>query len=531
MSIAEGDAFEKFLRDVWATWLAGDATPVQGGGRTRPPQKEWGVSPILGMTLFGLCSSLLKREDLPSGFTFDAQTRTLQFTAEAFMDFVRTIPLLHELRDDQMQRLLYEDEGLWKRVVRLVTHWYEEWRNNALDWSTIVGEALAERTRECLGIEAAEIRFPGVFVVGYAGAEHRWGLRTEEQLRQLMGIDDVTGALAKLVVLRAHERADLLQQATPVTSQMVTERPVPETVVRPDLKDLNALRLTANREYDLLLVQAIHSVEYFGVSPAPDYLVQQIVEAFTPNAATTTEARAWKYREALFRLEEEDWVEQDRRLPKAWRTHLKPDWRNLLLLPEWVLRHRDRVKKQHWQALLGAQAVQSIFKNEELLLRMVDAVAPTLSMDDDVLTTYAEKLADAASTVRGRGGERLLHRAEELLRGFTGESSHARKAWVTIASKHLKSSIRAPEFYLAVAMLDDEGLVALVQSDAWELRHDFERIAWGAIRAGHVATVRRLATTLDAVPDHWFKDRRYMELLQQWCDEAAHEETDTDTVT
>jgi hypothetical protein len=250
-----------------------------------------------------------------------------------------------------------------------------------------------------------------------------------------------------------------------------------------------ALRMNVAREYDLLVLQVIISIELLASSPAPRVLVQHVVDSI---ATPATKGRSeWRFAEALHRLTTEGWLEdRDWPDPLALLTCLHPhsalgDLRTDLV--KWLLENRSLVPTSDWQNMLARSASMGV--DDSSLLRIVDVVESTFEPGTDVVITFVTELVRAGH----------LERAASLLDRYGGETPRAEKAWLQIAERHLWNGTDEIGLLRALGMLDGGTLAKIVTDNERRLSGNFPRLASIAKQRGHLPVLQQIAAILDTI--------------------------------
>jgi len=273
-------------------------------------------------------------------------------------------------------------------------------------------------------------------------------------------------------------------------------RPPPD----PWTEKAEALRANVSRQYDVLILQVIISIERLGISPAPGYLVRRYVDNFT-SASELAMAREWRFKEAIHRLETEGWTgaenpkhntERRRYTCRHAKFALGDVIEELIL---WLLANPKLVDDaDDWRTLLGkrAAAYAAWHEKQNLLERIVDTVVPTLDPAADLILTYAKQLADSNH----------LARATALLGIYNGDSPRTQEVWVTIAERHLRELDDPSKLCEALTKIDDETAMQVLRRELWLLDNRFAWLIACVHGAGHLPTMERMARLLDAIkPD------------------------------
>lgn len=491
MPVGDHGILVAFLRDIWITWLVADATPENGGKRASPPSNEWGNSPEQTSTLFALCSKLIALPDLPAGFLFDVSSRTLRFRKKRFEGLLKSEgSAVRELRSDQRERILYDKHGLRKRLVRLNSYWYEDWRQDRIDWPAILPVRLAQRTEELFKVRVKEVTFPGTFVNGYAESEHVWAIRSDQEMCQLGTGDNARDAVETFFKETPGNRARLLQarkadaieakggsdglqgdqlpaerfqklsepHVEPVQNQLLVLQEGPQVAEPPQ----GAVRVEPTDEDELMLLEVVSGLEHLGLAFSPAYLVARIMEDFSGTQALPAEVRSYRFRRALGRLQDHDWMEQDlgarERPENALLKTTGPPRGNIDMSPElvaWLLRNPTSTDLETWRLVLGPRAVSCVSGRPELQRAIIDDVAAGIGGRRAIHVGYAQALLE--------DGEITL--ALQCLERFHGDPVLARETWVALAEEAVfDRSVDSLRTLLAAFLKADEDTVkALVR--------------------------------------------------------------------
>jgi hypothetical protein len=244
------------------------------------------------------------------------------------------------------------------------------------------------------------------------------------------------GLTENIELFRIHDaraRVAAIQAATNVTRQ------VDEMVER--------IRADPAREYDSLVLRAIDRIEGYGVSPAPWYLIQRVVDSYS--SPCSGEASEYRLQEAIHRLGIERLVKSGGFATQTYSLVHQGASYGDLYFPAWLARHHSEVLPEHLALLLGEHAARAaVLARTEVLLPLLDAVQPILDFATPLRARWAEAAAANAP-----------ERAEELMRAFTGEHAYGQEAWSDIA---LYGSREPARFLANIAYLDDDGLMWLL---------------------------------------------------------------------
>jgi hypothetical protein len=304
---------------------------------------------------------------------------------------------------------------------------------------------------------------------------------------------------------------------------------------------LGALRLNPQRDFDVLVLQAIAQIEYYGLSPAPLYLVQGMVETFW-SIKSHAESK-YRVQQALGRLKADGLVHEpdpDSRFghihdltqlvnvfidegigshggteqlfsSEAWsvndvQEHLRYGDIDTI---SWVVTHTDAVRKHHFKKLLGERVVREASEYDpEKFEAVIAAVEPILEPDAELRLLYATSAAARHSH----------DHAERLLRETKGAPTTAMQdAWMELASR----TLLVPErFFSYLPKLDEEHLLKLVRLASFNLTGNMLKrlVINGAIsHPENMPALNRLARVIDDVyPRECIRSR-----LAEWMEEAT----------
>jgi hypothetical protein len=525
MSIANREALHAFLRDTWLTWLVGDATPERGGERTEPPPNSWGVSPLLTQLLFTASQKLLAANELPASFRFDEQSRTLQFERSAFCQLVKQndAPGLPDAKkhvdEDARDRVLFDKNGLGKRVVRLMRYCGTEWRESKIDWLRILPKNLITETEKLFKLQISDARFNGVLLNGYDEGEHVWALRAADEVCRLMKASDLPGAVEAFFALSPRDRAELLvgQVETDVASVKIA-------VPTPDWSRL-AHQTPEGRSddpYDLLVLRAINAIFQLDLPSAPRELIQKAVDRFSLRNPPSDSAATDRLDVALLRLSQQLWIEHapyDHSLQDA-------SWFMITPLPigfDEIIPNilSEEFNKGIWSVLL--KAVLDKRCRHDDLLDAADVLDQWFAQDDllrraaaNALINYTEFVPPSATR------ELLVSSAAKMLRRFVNERAGAE--WRRIAEFYLIDVRSVASFLDATTYFENYDVARFVKVHSWRLREEFRWIADTPIKDPMLRpAMERLSRGLDRV-DFPGKDHiNFSETFAHWCEEATEQ--------
>jgi len=332
--------------------------------------------------------------------------------------------------------------------------------------------------------------------------------QSDSSHRLVLLVPFIVTAGVELTLIRVAESAEFKRPFEKATGDGARAPSGQKKIAGPSI-DVQELRADLAREYDTLVLQAVVSVEHFGLTPAPDYLVRLITNSFATSIPPTEEARSYRFGEAIYRLQREGRIEQDRVTPDCWHANQANIAIGILPLVSWVIDNRQAILRAHWRTLLGEEAVRAT-SDPKALLSIVDVGAALLAPDDGLLKVYADALERLAGVSGNEYRERLLQRCGEL------RPSRA---------KHLAGLLheenRMDEFLTLASGLDDNQLAQLVPRISFDLRRMFERLARHAIFSkAHLPIIKRIAAALDDVQFARLNERRFAAELERWCDET-----------
>ncbi len=427
MSIADREAFHAFLCDSWVTWLVADATPEKGGDRSAPPRSPWGASPLRTQLLFTAWSKLVAANSLPSTFTFDAETRSLQFARSSFRNLVKRNEahgVADEKRDvpeDVRDQVLHDKNGLAKRVIRLMRYWGTEWQENKIDWSRILPQRLIAETEKLFMFRISDVQFPGVLLNGYDNGKHVWTLRSPDEVCSLTNSCEFAGAVDAFFALTPRDRFKLLGAATDRTS------------VSTALPTLDWALFTHQRPegqcdglYDLLVLRALNAICWLDLEAVPRELLEKTVDHLSRNTPLPESTVADRCGDALLRLCQQTWivyVPPNASLQDAnWRmTHQLPIGFDEII-PNML---NEEFTKETWEILLKAVLNKSM-KHDDLL-DAADVLDEWFAHDSLLRSDVASALIKYTEFVPpSPTRESLVRSAAGILRRFDDERAGAK---------------------------------------------------------------------------------------------------------